>query len=496
MRCRMMRSIRFGRCRHPARPGSTFRTRLDSNWSPRRTSRRAPGPYGGLGEAKLAARLGAAGRAPRRRAPRLCRDRARSLGHASIVGEAQKLDDADAGRLRRRARWRPGSRTTVQLEAIMTHLSERHEIRQFSQPRWSQTRTPGFRKDIDITPMYTEHRWTNKVSLALGSGAADTGSTPTSTPEGFSRSSGPACSVSGSSGATSASSSIRGNSASAVLRFPGSRFCIRHTTSRFRPGSRSPAPPASTWSTTAWRSSSRSSSPARSRTRISSSPSAPATAAASWSGTGQIRCGSSRSRTAPTRAGSRRSRRLTGRGCATVLPCRPGPQCVHVGRAEGGRSRGSRLGAPGGREDAGYDRARGRRHRAAGSWRQCRLDGIRRRSSPVPPGRGRVALPGGVRRRHEDQAVGLARGGPAIRRLRGDAARDEPAGRTACACLRKERRRARRSRPAPPRRRHTHRQSLDGRAGARRPASRLAGEREEARGRAWAWSLRRPTADS
>jgi glycosyltransferase involved in cell wall biosynthesis len=64
---------------------------------------------------------------------------------------------------------RPGtSGAAVRIEAIMTHLSERHEIRQFSQPRWSQTRTPGFRRDIDITPMYTEHRWTNKVSLALG----------------------------------------------------------------------------------------------------------------------------------------------------------------------------------------------------------------------------------------------------------------------------------------------------------------------------------------
>jgi glycosyltransferase involved in cell wall biosynthesis len=63
---------------------------------------------------------------------------------------------------------RPGGGTAVRVQAIMTHLSERHEIRQFSQPRWSQTRTPDFRKDVDITPTYTEHRWTNNVSLALG----------------------------------------------------------------------------------------------------------------------------------------------------------------------------------------------------------------------------------------------------------------------------------------------------------------------------------------
>jgi glycosyltransferase involved in cell wall biosynthesis len=63
---------------------------------------------------------------------------------------------------------RPGGGTAVRVEAIMTDLSQRHEIRQFSQPRWSQTRTPGFREDIEITPTYTEHRWTNKVSLALG----------------------------------------------------------------------------------------------------------------------------------------------------------------------------------------------------------------------------------------------------------------------------------------------------------------------------------------
>jgi hypothetical protein len=185
------------------------------------------------------------------------------------------------------------------------------------------------------------------------------------------------------------------------------------------------------------------------------------------------------------------SRRLSGRGLrGPSCHCRPGPRLLFMSAGpKSGRSwRALDWVGRVGREDAGYvPRSWCRRHRSGrGVDGNVVLDGIRstfqsRTSRPQTW----PLCPVGVRRRHENQSGGKnsARGGPASPWSSAETLARGLTCRTDGTCSSRERAATSSlQRPAPPRRRHAWPAVSRRPPGARRPAPRLAGEREEARG--------------
>jgi len=61
----------------------------------------------------------------------------------------------------------PENGSSVRIYHLLRHLSRRHEIRQFSQPRLAQFWNKPFAREVWVTPSYQEHRYTHPLpSLA------------------------------------------------------------------------------------------------------------------------------------------------------------------------------------------------------------------------------------------------------------------------------------------------------------------------------------------
>jgi hypothetical protein len=58
-----------------------------------------------------------------------------------------------------------GSR--IRMYNLLSRISQRNDVRQFSQTRTRDLRRPGFAKEAQITPSYREYRYQNSLGSAL-----------------------------------------------------------------------------------------------------------------------------------------------------------------------------------------------------------------------------------------------------------------------------------------------------------------------------------------
>ncbi|MCP5112926.1 MAG: glycosyltransferase, partial [bacterium] len=61
----------------------------------------------------------------------------------------------------------PMDGATVRMYHLLGNLSRNHEVRQFTQPRLSQIRAPGFEREVHGAESYLEYRNTNRLSALV-----------------------------------------------------------------------------------------------------------------------------------------------------------------------------------------------------------------------------------------------------------------------------------------------------------------------------------------